>query len=284
MIVITAASGKLGSLVADALKAKGLAGSVRLAARSPEKLAAYRAGEFEVVAADYEDPASLEAALKGADTLLLISSMGPNEARIAHHHNAIAAAKAAGVTRIVYTSATNPSNSSRFDWAKAHVATEAELKASGIAYTILRDNSYFSNNDALFAGAKESGVLAFTGIEAKVAYVSHEDVAAAIVGALTGTGHENKTYEISGAQAYSAIDLAAILSELTGKQIAALDVPLSAFEDQFRAMGLPEFVVEGVTSFYAALGAGEYAATSNDVELLSGRPSTTARAYLASLA
>lgn len=284
MIVITAASGKLGSLVADAFAKKGLAASVRLAARSPERLAAYTAKGFETVAADYEDPASLKAALQGADTLLLISSMGPNEARIAHHHNAIEAAKAAGIKRIVYTSATNPSDSSRFDWAKAHVATEAELKASGIPYTILRDNSYFSNNDALFAGAKESGALAFTGIEAKVAYVSHEDVAAAILGALTGTGHENKTYEISGAQAYSAIDLAAVLSELTGKEIKALDVPLSAFEDQFRAMGLPEFVIDGLTGFYAALGAGEYAATSGDVELLSGHPSTTARAYLAGLA
>lgn len=283
MIVITAASGKLGQTVADALAGKGLAATVRLAARSPSKLAAYKAEGFEVVAADYEDPASLKAALTGADTLLLISSMGPNEARIAQHHNAIEAAKAAGVKRIVYTSATNPSNSSLFDWAKAHVATEAELKASGIAFTSLRDNSYFSNNDALFAGAKDNGVLPFPGIEAKVAYVSHEDVAAAIVGALTGTGHENKTYEIAGAQAYSAVELATILSELTGKEIKALDVPLSAFEDQFRAMGLPEFVVTGVTSFYAALGAGEYAATSGDVELLAGRPSTTARAYLASL-
>ena len=284
MIVITAASGKLGTHVADALKAKGLAANVRLAARSPEKLATYAAAGFQTVAADYADPVSLATALDGADTLLLISSVGPNEVRIAHHHNAIEAAKAAGVTRIVYVSAANPSDTSLFDWAKAHVATEAELKASGIPYTILRDNSYFSNNDALFAGAKESGVLAFTGIDAKVAYVSHEDVAAAIVGALTGTGHENRTYEISGATAYSAVELAAILSDVTGKEIKALDVPLSAFADQFRAMGLPEFVVDGLTGFYAALGAGEYAATSGDVELLTGRPSTTARAYLGKFA
>ncbi len=284
MIVITAASGKLGQLVANELAAKGLATQTRLAARSPDKLAAYKAKGFEVAAADYEDPASLAAAFQGADTLLLISSMGPNEARIAHHHNAIQAAKAAGIKRIVYTSATNPSDFSRFDWAKAHVATEAELKASGVAYTILRDNSYFSNNDALFSGAKESGVLAFTGIDAKVAYVSHEDVAAATVGALTGAGHDDKTYEISGSSAYSANELAAILAELTGKEIKALDVPLSAFADQFRSMGLPEFVVDGLTGFYAALGAGEYAATSGDVELLTGRPSSTARAYLAKFA
>lgn len=284
MTVITAASGKLGQTLASAFAAKGLAGTVKLAVRSPEKLAAQQAQGFAVVAADYDDLASLKAAFAGEDVAVIISGVGPNEARIAQHHNAIEAAKAAGVKRIVYTSATNPAATSRFDWAKAHVATEAELKASGIAYTILRDNSYFSNNDPLFANAKESGVLPFTGIAAKVAYVSHEDVADAIVGAVTGTGHENKVYELSGSEAWSAIDLAAILSEVTGKQISALDVPVSAFEDQFRAMGLPEFVATGVGSFYAALGAGEYAATSHDVETLAGRPSTSAKAYLARFA
>lgn len=284
MTVITAASGKLGQTLASAFAAKGLAGSVKLAARSPEKLAAQQAQGFSVVAADYDDPASLKAAFAGEDVAVIISGVGPNEARIAQHHNAIEAAKAAGVKRIVYTSAVNPVGTSRFDWAKAHEATEAELKASGIAWTILRDNSYFANNDPLFANAKASGVLPFTGIAAKVAYVSHEDVADAIVGAVTGTGHENKVYEIAGGEAWSAIDLAAILSEVTGKHITALDVPVSAFEEQFRAMGLPEFVVTGVGSFYAALGAGEYAATSRDVETLAGRPSTSARAYLARFA
>lgn len=284
MIVITAASGKLGSTLADAFKAKGLAGQVRLAVRSPDKLAARKAEGFEVAAADYDDPASLKAAFAGAETAVIISGVGPNDARIAQHRNAIAAAKAAGVSRIVYTSAVNPVSASLFDWAKAHEATEAELKASGLAWTILRDNSYFANNDPLFANAGESGVLPFPGIDAKVAYVSHQDVADSVLGAVTGAGHENRIYEIAGSEAWSATDLAAILSELTGKEIKALDVPVAAFEAQFRAMGLPDLVAIGVASFYAALGAGEYAATSTDVERLAGRPSTRARDYLAAFA
>ncbi|MBS7544686.1 SDR family oxidoreductase [Ancylobacter oerskovii] len=284
MIVITAASGKLGTTLADAFKAKGLAGKVRLAVRSPEKLAARKAEGFEVVAADYDDPASLKAAFAGAETVVLISGAGTNDIRTAQHHRAIDAAKAAGVARLVYTSATNPVSASRFDWAKAHEATEAELKASGLAWTILRDNSYWSNNDALFANAKAGGVLPFPSIDAKVAYVSHEDVADSIVGAVIGAGHENKVYEIAGGEAWSAVELAAILSELTGREIRALEVPVSAFEEQFRAMGLPEWVATGVASFYAALGAGEYAATSGDVERLAGRPSTSARAYLKAFA
>ncbi|MFT0859256.1 SDR family oxidoreductase [Ancylobacter sp. G4_0304] len=284
MIVITAASGKLGAALADKLAARGLSAQVRLAVRSPEKLAARKAQGFEVVAADYDDAGSLKAAFAGADIALLISGVGPNEVRIRQHHNAIDAAKAAGVTRLVYTSATNPVAASRFDWAAAHEATEAELKASGLAWTILRDNSYFANNDPLFADAVKNGVLPFPGIEAKVAYVSHDDVAESLIGAITGTGHDNRVYEIAGATAYSAVELAALLTELTGRKVDALDVPVKAFEDQFLAMGLPDWVASGVASFYAALGAGEYAQTSGDVERLAGRPSTPARAYLKAFA
>lgn len=284
MIVISAAGGKLGTALADELVRRGAAGGVRLATRAPDRLASRVAQGFDVVRADYGDPPSLAAAYAGADIVLVISGEGPNEVRIAQHRNAFEAAKAAGARRIVYTSAVNPTSASRFDWAKAHEASEAWLKASGVAYTILRDNSYFSNIAALLAQAKQSGTLAFPGIAAKVAYVDHADVAAALAGALLGEGHEDKVYEISGPQAWSAIDLAALLSEVTGREMTALEVPVTAFEDQFRAMGWPDVVAEGVASFFAALGAGEYAATSRDVERLSGRPSLSARDYVKRLA
>lgn len=283
MIVISAAGGKLGTALADELVKRGKAAGARLATRSPDKLAHRKAQGFEVVRADYADPASLNAAYAGADVVLVISSEGPNEVRIAQHRNAFETAKAAGAGRIVYTSATNPTSASRFGWAKAHEASEAWLKASGVPYTILRDNSYYSNIAALLEQAKRSGTLPFPGISAKVAYVDHADVAGALAGALLGDGHAGKTYEISGAQAYSTIDLAALLTEVSGREVKALDVPLTAFEKNFRAMGWPEFVVEGVASFFAALGAGEYAATSGDIERLSGRPSTPARDYLKTL-
>jgi NAD(P)H dehydrogenase (quinone) len=283
MIVISAAGGKLGTALADELVQRGKVGGVRLATRSPEKLSHRIAQGFEVVRADYGDPAGLSAAYAGADIVLVISGEGPNEVRIPQHRNAFEAAKAAGVRRIVYTSATNPTSASRFDWAKAHETSEAWLKASGVAYTILRDNSYYSNIAGLLAQATESGTLPFPGITAKVAYVDHKDVAGALAGAILGEDHENKVYEISGASAYSAIDLAGLLSESAGREVTALEVPVQAFEEKFRAMGWPDFVVEGVGSFFAALGAGEYAATSRDIERLAGRPSTAARDYVKTL-
>ena len=283
MIVISAAGGKLGTALADELVQRGKASGVRLATRTPEKLGHRIAQGFEVVRADYEDPASLKAAYTGADIVLVISGEGPNEVRIAQHRNAFEAAKASGVGRIVYTSTVNPTSASRFDWAKAHEASEAWLKASGVAYTILRDNSYYSNIAALLTQAKESGTLPFPGITAKVAYVDHKDVAGALAGALLDEGHANRIYEISGADAYSLTDLAALLSEVAGREVTAVEAPLSAFKENFRSMGWPEFVVEGVAGFFAAMGAGEYAAASTDVERLSGRPSTTEREYLKTL-
>lgn len=283
MIVISGAGGKLGNALADELVRRGKAGGVRLATRAPSKLSARTAQGFELAQADYGDRASLDAAFKGAELVLVISGEGPNDVRTAQHRSAFEAAKAAGVRRIVYTSAVNPTSASRFVWAKAHEASEAWLKGSGVAYTILRDNSYYSNIAGLLAQAKENGTLPFPGIAAKVAYIDHADVAGALAGALLNEGYEDKVYEISGAEAHSAIDLAALLTELTGREVKALDVPAKAFEDQFRAMGWPDFVAEGVASFFAALGAGEYAATSRDVERLSGRPSTSARDYLKTL-
>lgn len=282
MIVISAAGGALGTALADELLARGKADGVRLATRAPEKLAHRLAQGFTTVRADYEDPDSLAAAYAGADLVVVISGQGTNDVRTAQHRNAFEAAKAAGAGRIVYTSAVNPVAASLFDWAKAHEASEAWLKSSGIAYTILRDNSYWSNVGELLKGAKQSGTLPFPGIDAKVAYIAHADAAGALAGAILGTGHENRVYEISGQHAWSAVDLAALLSK-GGKEVKALDVPASAFEQQFLALGWPDWVAAGVAGFFAALGAGEYAATSQDTARLSGRPTTTAEQFIASL-
>lgn len=280
MIVITAASGHLGQAVAQALEARLPVSAIRLAARSPDKLAAYRERGFEVVQADYEEPASLRAAFKGAEGVLMISSGGVDADRIRHHTAAIEAAKAAGISRIVYTSATNPVATSRFEWAGAHRVTEALLRDSGLDWTVLRDNAYASNNDGIFEHAVRDGVFAIPQPEARVAWVTHEDVADALAAVLTTPGHAHKIYEITGPAAPDSHEVAAILAALSGRAIQVVDLPYDDLAAHLRSAGLPEFVVTGVTSFYAALGAGEYAAVSKDVERLTGRPGTAIDAYL----
>lgn len=280
MIVITAASGNLGQATAKALQTKVDPKNIRLAARSVDKIADFAGQGFGVVQADYENAASLRTAFEGADSVLIISSAGPNAVRAAHHKAAIDAAKAAGVKKIVYTSAVNPVSSSRFVWAPAHETTEGYLKASGVPYVILRDNSYASNNDGFYAQAKETGTLALPGAATKVSYVTHEDVAACAAAALTGSGGTNATYELTGSEAFDAHDIAKVLSQVTGRTINAVDLSLTDLGGFFASIGLPPFVVEGLVSFYAAAAAGEYSAVSNDVQKLTGRPAQSLRDYL----
>ena len=283
MLAITAANGKLGqAVIAELQKLKIAPSNVRLTARSTEKLGDLNIHGFDVERADYDDPASMEKAFAGIDTLLLISSAGPNEARIANHRSAIDAAKKVGVKRIVYTSFTNPTPESKFIWAAPHVDSEAYLKASGLTYIILRDNQYALNLDSLLAQAKESGVFAIPGATGKVAYITHQDVASAIVAVLTGKGQDNTIYELTGPEAFNADDIAKVLSAELGKKISVIDATLDSFKEFFRSIGMPEFVVEGLSSIYVASGAGEYSEVSNDVNLLTGKPATSLRDYIRS--
>ncbi|MBV6670059.1 NAD(P)H-binding protein [Xanthomonas euvesicatoria pv. alangii] len=198
MIAITAANGHLGQAVAAELLARNAASRVRLAVRSTEKLQTQQDQGFEVVRADYDDPASLDAALAGVSTLLLISSNGTNEDRIRQHKTAIDAARRAGVARIVYTSFTNPSFDSAFVWAHPHAETEPYLKDSGLAWTILRNNRYFTNIDPMLEQAVQKGTFAIPGASGKVAYAGHDDLAAAAATVLLQDGHAGKTYELTG--------------------------------------------------------------------------------------
>lgn len=284
MIVISAASGKLGQAVADELIKRVPISEIRLAARTPLKLEAWKSRGAAVVQADYDDPASLNDAFAGAEVVFLISSDGPNDVRIRHHKNAIDAAKRVGVKRIVYTSFVNPTAESKFTWAIPHVETEPYLKASGVPYTILRDNQYASNLDGLIAQAKETGVFALPGATGKVAYVTHVDIAAAAAAVLTQPGHENKTYELTGAEALDGFEIAAVISQMAGREIKAANPPPEDAAAHFRSMGLPEFAVAGLVSMYAAAEAGEYATVTHDVETLSGRPAESARAHIKAVA
>lgn len=282
MLAITAANGKLGQAVIAELQKIVAPANVRLTARSTEKLGDLNSLGFEVARADYDDPASMEKAFSGIETLLLISGAGPNEVRIANHRAAIDAAKKAGVKRVVYISFTNPVPGSKFIWAAPYVDAEAYLKASGLIYIILRDNQYALNLDSLLAQAKESGVFAIPGATGKVAYITHQDVASAIVAVLTGKGQDNTIYELTGPEAFNADDIAKVLSAELGKRISVIDATLDSFKEFFRSIGMPEFVVEGLSSIYVASGAGEYSEVSNDVNLLTGKPATSLRDYIRS--
>ena len=163
--------------------------------------------------ADYAKPQTLEKALAGVDTLLLISSSEIGQ-RAAQHRNVIEAAKKAGVKRIVYTSLLR-ADASPLSLAEEHRATEADLKASGVPFTILRNGWYTENYTGSIGGALAGGAFIGSAGEGKISAAARADYADAAVAALTGEGHAGKTYELAGDEAYTLKDLAAEISRQT---------------------------------------------------------------------
>jgi len=278
-IAITAANGRLGHAVSQLLlERQNPEITLRFTARDPNKVSALRG---QILRADFDDPATMKVAFAGVDTLLLISGMGSNEDRIRQHRAAIACAKEAGVKRIVYTSFTHSVPGSRFIWAGAQVDAEKCLRASGLAYTILRNNQYFANLDMFLEQARDTGVFSMPGMEGKVAYVSHADLAAATVEVLLGTGHENRIYELTGPEALDGRMIAAALSKGLHKEIQVKPCPPEALRSAMAAKGTPVFVIDALLSLYEAAGAGEYKTVSGDLPMLIHRPAQSLLEQLA---
>lgn len=281
MIAITAASGNLGRLVLEDLLSRGVpADGIRAVVRDTTKLADFAERGVEVVAGDYTDPQGLAAALGGAEKLLLISSAGANDERIKHHLNALAAAKEAGVKHVVYTSiAQADSNPIAFSW--VHKDTEAAIRESGLAYTILRNNWYFENALGAIGAALEHGAIIGASGEGKIAYATRADYAAAAAVALTGTGHEGKTYELTGDVAISQAELAAEISAQSGKPVAFAPLSEAEYAKALEGFGVPAEISGDLAQADVAISQGALAATTDTLSTLIGRPTTTVAAAVA---
>jgi NAD(P)H dehydrogenase (quinone) len=271
MIVITAATGHLGTLVVEQLLASHPAQALRVAVRSPEKAAHWAARGVEVVQADYEDPASLERAFTGADKLLLISSSAVGR-RVAQHTNAIDAAVRAGVGFIAYTSLLKADTSSSV-LADEHRPTEDKLRASGVAYTILRNGWYLENYTENLAAPLQLGAFYGAAGTGRIAAAARADLAAAAVAVLTEDGHGGRTYELGGT-AFTMSDLAAAVSDAVGKSLPYVNLPEADYQAALVQGGVPEGFAFVLANADTAIEAGDLDTAPTDLVALIGRPPT----------
>ncbi len=268
-IAITGATGQLGRLVVDKLKQKVPATQIVALVRSPDKAAGLGVAAR---AADYTRPETLDAALAGVDTLLLISSSEVGQ-RAQQHKNAIAAAKKAGVKRIVYTSLLH-ADTSVLSLADEHRQTEADLKASGVPFTILRNGWYSENYTGSIGGAVAGGAFIGSAGDGKISAAPRADYAEAAVAALTGDGHEGKVYELAGDSAWTLADLAAEVSRQTGKAIPYKNLPPADYATALKGFGLPEGLAAAIAGWDVGAGQGALFDDGRQLSKLIGRATT----------
>ncbi|MGV3625682.1 MAG: SDR family oxidoreductase [Archangium sp.] len=276
MIVVTGASGHLGRLIVEQLRAKNV--PVVAAVRTPEKAQNLSALGAEIRHADYEKPETLDVALKGADTLILVSGSEVGR-RLPQHTNVVNAAKKAGVKRIVYTSILRAPTST-LALAGEHKATEELIAASGIPYTFLRNGWYIENYTGQTGGALAQGKIFGASGEGRVSAASRADFAAAAVAVATGPGHENKAYELGG-HAVTLPQYAKALSAWAGKPIEYVNQRKNEYRDLLVKVGVPAPFAEILADSDDGISRGELEVPTTDLEKLIGRTPETFEQVLA---
>lgn len=273
-IAITGATGQLGRLAIAALQARGHAPLALV--RDPAKAADLTS---EVRAFDYAAADSLAPALAGVQTLVLISSSDFND-RVGQHRNVIAAAKAAGISRILYTSILRADTSPML-LAADHKATEEAIRASGLGFTILRNGWYTENHTASLGGAIAAGALIGSAGEGRFSSAARADYAEAIAVAAATPGHDNAIYELAGDGFHTYADLAAEVSRLTGKTIPYNNLPADAYAGILQSFGLPAGFAHVLADSDVQAAHGALHDDSRTLSRLIGRPTTPMPATVA---
>lgn len=273
-ILVTAASGQLGRLVVDALLARGAQPSEIVAtARDTAKIEDLAARGIRTAELDYDRPETIAAALAGADRVLLISGSAPG-ARLQGHRNVIDAAKAAGVARLVYTSAPKATTAEGFPLAADHKATEEAIAAAGVPAVIVRNNWYTENYVPDVSRAAETGVIAASVGDGRIASATRADFAEGAAAVLLGDDLVGETLELSGDTAWGFDELAAAASAVVGREVAyrrlTTDEHLAALE----AAGLDAGTAGFVTGLDDAIRRGVLAEATPTLADLIGRPTT----------
>jgi NAD(P)H dehydrogenase (quinone) len=273
-IIVTGAAGQLGRLVvAELLKiapAAHVIGLVRNAAAAKDL--ADRGVELRT--ANYDDPASVAAALAGADKVLLISSSEVGR-RAQQHRSVIDAAKAAGVKLLAYTSILH-ADTSPMALAVEHRETEALIRSSGVPFTLLRNGWYTENYTGNIAAAIQHGAVLGAARDGRISSAARADYAAAAAAVLASPENQaGKVYELAGDKAFTLTEYAAEIARQSGKPVAYKDLPEADYKAALQAVGLPEVFAELYAESDAKAADGALYDESRQLSRLIGRPTTT---------
>ncbi|WP_339111997.1 NmrA family NAD(P)-binding protein [Thioclava sp. GXIMD2076] len=268
--MVTGASGQLGSAVLEQLSTRVAKSDITALVRREAAATALAAQSYGTAVASYDDVEALTAAFKGVDRLLLISGSEVGQ-RARQHGNVVAAAKAAGVGFIAYTSLLQATVSPMI-LAVEHKATEEALAASGIPYALLR-NGWYSENmlGGLDYAVEHSAMIGASG-EGRYASAPRADYAEAAAIVLAGGDHAGKVYELAGDAGYTGAELAAMVAKASGKPVAYADLPPAEYKAALVGAGIPDGFADVLVDSSVRAGEGWLDDQSKTLSGLLGRP------------
>lgn len=283
MILVAGATGNLGREVMKHLTGYGADHEVGVLARDPAKAEVYARLGIPVRIADYDQPETLAQAFAGVSKLLLISTMSMDRAE--QQKRVVDAAVAAGVGHIVYTGLAirDIETSGVRDLMISHFETEDHIRASGVAWTFLRNTMYAEALPVIVGAPAAEGVIILSGGEGQVPYASRAEMGEAAANVLLQTGHEGRTYQITGAQAWSYDEVAMALTAAKGRNFIYQDIAPAIHRKVLTSLGLPPFLIDLTIGTVKDIRDGQYDIESDDLQRLLGRAPTPLPALLAGL-
>jgi uncharacterized protein YbjT (DUF2867 family) len=276
MILVTGATGKNGVEIIRRLS--GRKERVRaMVHRQNDILRGTPNVELEYVQADFDDPASLRKILSGVQRAFLVTNSSEHVEE--RQLRFVALAREAGVKHIVYLSQLHAASDSSLRFLRYHAAVEKALRTSGMSYTHLRPNLYMQGLLMIGRTIATEGRFFAPASGARVSVVDVRDIAAVAVAALTKSGHEGKTYDITGPEALTHAEMAAQLSEALDRPVAFVDLPEQEFREALRGFHMPDWQADGLVEDYAHYRRGEASNISSAVREVTGESPRPFRAF-----
>ncbi|SKB95792.1 NAD(P)H dehydrogenase (quinone) [Sphingobacterium nematocida] len=282
MYLITGVTGHLGNAAAEAFLQQEGASKLTVLSRSHEKAKSWAERGVGVKIGDYNDYNSLVNAFKGVEKLLFVSS-NDLENRESHHRNVIAAAKAAKVNHVIFTSFQYQSTAedSPNGLMPVYKATEDLLIASGLTYTILRNGIYMDMlPDIIGPAIREGKVLFAPAGDTPVAFTSRNDLAQAAANVLVKDGFENRIIDLVNGQRVRFQEIADQLGDVLKLKITYLNVSDTEYQQALLDAGLPPIVVGLFVGILKSIKAGEFDKTGTDLEAILGRTPLQVKDFL----
>jgi uncharacterized protein YbjT (DUF2867 family) len=273
-ILVTGATGNTGSGVVAALRSAGV--DVRAFVRDRAKAEPLKNQGAEVMVGDLDKPETLDAAVKGVEKIYLLTWNGPTQAR--QVLNVVEAAKRSGGEPHIVRHSAWGSEKSRI--IQQTNEAEAALKASGLAWTILRPTFFMQNTLMAAQTVKSDGVIYWDWNNGKAGMIDIRDVVEAAAAVLTGGGHEGKSYLLTGPASISFHDVAAALSRVLGKPVKYVSVPFEASRNSMVNMGFPEWIADGYVELSQGFSENFADLVTDHVPTLTGHPARSYEAFV----